>query len=163
MEKLINNKCVSPPPPPHQPPFPELRPGFPPNYYSKVINIQHMYKLMVKIINFKAIPCVHIVQLVKTFTEEKMQLITGNIDFVCCQCWKKEKRERFHFPDLINNNFFYLRTLHLEFVNCVMCEKDSLFVLFTNQASIYSRDVYIYVYPGYSKKLYLEYHAYKLG
>lgn len=106
--------------------------------------------------------CVHIVQLVKTFTEEKMQLITGNIDFVCCQCWKKEKRERFHFPDLINN-FFYLRTLHLEFVNCVMCEKDSLFVLFTNQASIYSRDVYIYVYPGYSKKLYLEYHAYKLG
>lgn len=87
MEKLINNKCVSPPPPhPHQPPFPELRPGFPPNYYSKVINIQHMYKLMVKIINFKAIPCVHIVQLVKTFTEEKMQLITGNIDFVCCQC-----------------------------------------------------------------------------
>lgn len=88
--------------PSHQPPFPELRPGFPPNYYSKVINIQHMYKLMVKIINFKAIPCVHIVQLVKTFTEEKMQLITGNIDFVCCQCWKKEKREIFHFPDLIN-------------------------------------------------------------
>ena len=44
---------------------------------------------MVKIINFKAIPCVHIVQLVKTFTritEQRMQLITGNIDFVCCQC-----------------------------------------------------------------------------
>lgn len=111
----------------HQPPFSELRPGFPPNYYSKVINIQHMYKLMVKIINFKAIPCVHIVQLVKTFTEEKMQLITGNIDFVCCQCWKKEKRERFHFPDLINNTFFLLT--YVTFRVCKLCNVWKRFIV----------------------------------
>lgn len=34
----------------------------------------------------KTIPSAHIDKLAKTFNEEKMQLNTGNVDFVCNQC-----------------------------------------------------------------------------
>lgn len=34
----------------------------------------------------KTIPWVHIAKLVKKFTDEGMQLIIGNIDFVCNEC-----------------------------------------------------------------------------
>lgn len=42
MEELTYNRCV--PLPLSKPHFPDLQPEFPPNYYSKVIKIKHMYK-----------------------------------------------------------------------------------------------------------------------
>lgn len=63
----------------------------------------HVY-LKVKITMSKTAPCVHIAKLVHTFPDERMPLITRNIDFVCNQCWKR-KTLRISFSGFDNEKY----------------------------------------------------------
>lgn len=70
---------------------------------------------------------------------------------------EKEKRERFHFPDLFNKFF----SLHLEFVNCIMCER--FFVRLVYQPSIHILGTFIFIIIYVFTLNNLDYHAYKVG